>query len=333
MRQTEPWLISRTADFWGAGAGSALLLGAMALVLAWHGDGELDTADLLLSELHLGATYDAIARRRLWRHMPVDVVLVPLAILAGTYALVFAGGPVVVTTAVLYLGAWHRSRQSLGIARHYQRHAGGPLSPWHRRLLTAAFYLPMVATLAFYTSTSSTHEGEEFLGLSLGPTTLWTLGVLGAISVGAYLAFVRGRTGMPPEGAAAPGGAARVHPGEPWLVVSHAAAFGSAYVVGTWSPAFMLILVIHHEVQYLYFTYAMARRSRSLDGLRPELRLLGSFSIWPVLGLASWAVCKGSELEWLEPFLTAGLLCHYWLDGRIWTARARRVVSAAPSAV
>ena len=27
--------------------------------------------------------------------------------------------------------------------------------------------------------------------------------------------------------------------------------------------------------------------------------------------------------ELLEPFLTAGLLAHYWLDGRIWSARAR----------
>jgi hypothetical protein len=30
----------------------------------------------------------------------------------------------------------------------------------------------------------------------------------------------------------------------------------------------------------------------------------------------------------LLPFLTAGLLAHYWLDGRIWTARARRLAAA-----
>jgi hypothetical protein len=29
----------------------------------------------------------------------------------------------------------------------------------------------------------------------------------------------------------------------------------------------------------------------------------------------------------LTPFLTAGLLSHYWLDGRIWTARARRLAA------
>src|SRR5262247_3490112 len=74
------WLISKAGDFWVACAGGGLLLLAMAIVLQWHGDRELDTADLLLSELHLGATYDAIVRGRLWRRLPVDVLLVPGAI-------------------------------------------------------------------------------------------------------------------------------------------------------------------------------------------------------------------------------------------------------------
>jgi hypothetical protein len=63
----------------------------MAAVLYWHGNRELDATDLLLSELHLGATYDAVIRGRLWRRMPLDVVLVPLAIVAATYAMVQSG--------------------------------------------------------------------------------------------------------------------------------------------------------------------------------------------------------------------------------------------------
>src|SRR6186997_1819443 len=102
------WLISRAGDFWLACAGGGALLVAMALILQWHGDRELDTADLLLSELHLGATYDAIARGRLWRRMPFDVIVVPLAIIAATYALMLGGQSIVITTATLYLAAWHR---------------------------------------------------------------------------------------------------------------------------------------------------------------------------------------------------------------------------------
>ena len=77
---------------------------------------------------------------------------------------------------------------------------------------------------------------------------LVTLGALALGSVSAYLAWAAAQTGPP------------VHPAERWLVLANAAAFGSAYVLGAWSAAFILVLVLHHEVQYLYFTYAMARR-------------------------------------------------------------------------
>ena len=80
------------ADFWVVSAGSGVLLILLALVLHWRGDRELSAADVLLGELHLGATYEAIVRRRLWRRMPVDVLAIPLAILAATYLLVLHDG-------------------------------------------------------------------------------------------------------------------------------------------------------------------------------------------------------------------------------------------------
>jgi hypothetical protein len=291
---------------------------AMALVLQWHGDRELDTADLLLSELHLGATYDAIIRGRLWRRLPFDVLLAPIAIAALTYALTFGGHAIVVTTAVLYLGAWHRGRQNFGIARYYQARTGGAISSWHRRLFTAAIYAPMIAGVLYFTSTSPLHEGDEYIGLTLDARLLYACGVVAAACVVAYLTFaLRHRE--------------RVHPGERWLVTAQALSFGSAYVLGAWSVSFILVLVVHHEVQYLYFTYAMARRADPTRVTKPagELRLLTSFAVWPLIGLGSWYVCQQFDSEWLPPFLVSGLLCHYWLDGRIWTRRARRVSAAA----
>jgi hypothetical protein len=321
------WLLSERADFWVVAAGGASLLVAMGLVLRWHGDRELGVADLILSELHLGATYHAIVRRRLWRRMPLDVLVVPLAIIAATYALVLAGGSLILTTAILYLGAWHRGRQNLGIARYYRRRIGASGSSGHRRLLAGAFYLPMIAAVAYYTSAAPSHEGEPFHGLPLGPGPLWALGGLAAAGLVAYLLWSIGRTADVDDPLAFGRRAGSVHPAERWLVIANAVAFGSAYVLGAWSMAFVLVLAVHHEVQYLYFTYALARRDEAscAPGVAPELRRLARFSVWPAIGLASWAACTLSGAPLLQPFLTAGLLSHYWLDGRIWTARARRL--------
>ena len=327
-----PWLVSQRADFWVASAGGGALLIVLALVLLWRGDRELSAADVLLGELHLGATYDAIVRRRLWRRMPLEVLAIPLAIVVVTYILLLSDGALLVTTVILYVGAWHRGRQSLGIARHYQRCVGGPASSLHRWLLSASFYLPMMAAVAYYTSTAATHEGEAFHGLSLGPEILWGLASGAAASVVAYLLCTIGRTSVAGRGTqnSIRHAGIVVHPCERWLVLANALGFGSAYVLGALTLSFVLVLAIHHEVQYLYFTYALARRADAsgAQGVRGEFGRLAGFTVWPAIGLTSWVMCTISGLGVLEPFLTAGLLGHYWLDGRIWTARARRLARA-----
>ena len=85
------WLLSRRADFWLACGGASIGLLAAILLIFLRGDRELDAIDFVLSEFHLGATYDAILRRRLWRHRKFDVLLIPLVILALTYALSLGG--------------------------------------------------------------------------------------------------------------------------------------------------------------------------------------------------------------------------------------------------
>ena len=318
------WLLSAATDFWLVCAGGGVALVAVALLLLWHGDRELSFADLLLSELHLGATYDAIARRRLWQRMPVTEIFgVPLLILAATYVIALRGGSVLLVTTIVYLGAWHRVRQNLGIARHYQRLAGGRASRFRQRLLAAAMYLPMAAATTYFTATSPLHEGEEYLALVLPSPIIWTLAALAAASVLVHLGSAAGRVRGDSTHR-------RVHPAECWLVVANAVGFGSAYVVGAWNASFVLVLVVHHEVQYLAFVYATARAraQRPVEGVRANLALLASFAVWPAVGLASWALCRGWDPpESLGPFLTAGLLAHYWLDSRIWTRRARRLAS------
>jgi len=341
------WLFSRRADFWLASGGASFGLLASILLIFLHGDWEIDGLDFVLSEFHLGATYDAIIRRRLWRRRQVDVLLMPLAILALTYALSMSGQMMLLTSIAMYAAVWHRGRQSLGVARFYQRGVGGPVSQAHDFLFRGAIYLPMLASMLAYTHLAPVeYEGKPYFALTLGTEIISLIGIATALWVIAYLTWTLWRTRGDRLDAANQTAGISVHPGEWWVVLAHAVAFGSGYVLGASNASFLLVLAVHHEVQYLYFTYAMARhfagfrtvskagidaamkdvhaQASNQDGrvLRTEAGHAASFLVWPVIGFVGATVGSWSELEWLAPLGMGGLFCHYWLDGRIWTRRS-----------
>jgi hypothetical protein len=276
------WLLSRRADFWLACGGASVALLASLFVIFWHGDRELDALDFVLSEFHLGATYDAIMRRRLWRHRRADVVLIPLAILALTYALSMSGQTILLTSIAMYAAVWHRGRQSLGVARFYQRGIGGPASRAHDYLFHGAIYLPMVAAMLAYTHLApSAYEGETYLALNFGAEITSIVGFAATLWVMVYLALAIWRSRRERLVTANPMPGLQVHPGEWWVVLANAVAFGSSYALGASNASFLLVLAVHHEVQYLYFAYAMARHSghsQSLSGTGLEPATKDSYS-------------------------------------------------------
>ncbi len=215
----------------------------------------------MLSEFHLGATYDAILRRRLWHHRQFDVLLIPLVILVLTYAFSLGGQTILLTSIAMYAAVWHRGRQSLGVARFYQRGMGGPVSRTHEVLFRGAIYLPMLAAVLAYTQLApEEYEGEPYIALSVGAEITWTVGLGAVLWVIAYFAWTL-RQSRADRVTFTPGKTEiRIHPGEWWVVLAHGVAFGSGYVLGASNVSFLLVLAVHHEVQYLYFTYAMARR-------------------------------------------------------------------------
>src|ERR1051325_1815715 len=119
--ESPPWLLSRRADFWLASGGASLGVLAAMLLIVWHGDRELDAMDFVLSEFHVGATYGAIVQRRLWRSHFTEVLLAPACILALAYLVSTSGHALLLTSIAMYAAVWHRGRQSLGVARFYQR--------------------------------------------------------------------------------------------------------------------------------------------------------------------------------------------------------------------
>ena len=343
------WLFSCRVDFWLASAGASAAIAAAVLVILWHGDREIDALDFVLSELHLGATYQAVVRRRLWRRLPIDVLVVPLVILAITYALSMSGQTVLLTSIAMYAAIWHRGRQSLGVARFYQRAVGGPTSPVHDRLFQGAVYLPMAAALLAYAHLAPLeYEGQPYFALNLGAEVAAVAVFAAAGWVIAYFAWALWRNRADRLITAPHNSGIRLHPGEGWVVLAHAVAFGSGYALGASNASFLLVLAVHHEVQYLYFAYAMSRRSAIVSGacksatdgamrhsystalsareedVRFELKDATSFLVWPVISFGGAVGGGWSALEWLAPLGMGGLFCHYWLDGRIWTRKSFR---------
>jgi hypothetical protein len=336
------WLFSRRADFWLACGGASIGLLLAILVIFWHGDHELDALDFVLSEFHLGATYDAIIRRRLWRQRHTDVLLIPLIILALTYALSMSGQATLLTSIAMYTAVWHRGRQSFGVARFYQRQVGGPTSRAHDVLFRGAIYLPMLAaTLAYTHLAPAEYDGNPYFALSAGAGMTSMVGLAAVIWVIAYLIWIGSR---PRTVTYSPGISINsVHPGEWWVVVAHAVAFGSGYVLGASNASYLLVLAVHHEVQYLSFTCAMARRTTNFQSIaiqsankdvclknlcsvgrrfRAELNFISSFLFWPVIGFGGAVAGAWLNSPVLAPLGVGGLFCHYWLDGRIWTRRS-----------
>jgi hypothetical protein len=340
------WLFSRRADFWLACGGASIGLLAAILLILLRGDRELDAIDFVLSELHLGATYDAILRRRLWHHRQFDVLLIPLVILVLTYAFSLGGQTILLTSITMYAAVWHRGRQSLGVARFYQRGMGGPVSRAHDCLFQGAIYLPMLAGMLAYTHAAPLeYEGNPYFALTFGAEFISTVGLAATLWVIVYLAWTLVRTRREWLMSARHDVGSQVHPGERWVVLAHAVAFGSSYALGASNASFLLVLAVHHEVQYLYFTYAMARRSATftmrktaielaINDLvskawynasrvpRAEVNFAASFLVWPVIGFVGAVVGGWLEFQWLVPMGVGGLFCHYWLDGRIWTRRS-----------
>ena len=184
------WFFSRRADFWLACGGASIGLLAAIILILLRGDRELDAIDFVLSELHLGATYDAILRRRLWHHRQFDVLLIPLVILVLTYAFSLGGQTILLTSITMYAAVWHRGRQSLGVAQFYQRGMGGPVSRTHEVLFRGAIYLPMMAAVLAYTQLApGEYEGEPYVALNVGAEITWTVGLVAVLWVIAYFVW------------------------------------------------------------------------------------------------------------------------------------------------
>ena len=139
------------------------------------------------------------------------------------------------------------------------------MSRAHDFLFRGAIYLPMLAGMLAYTHLApADYEGKPYLALNCGAEITSIVALAATAWVIAYLAWTLWRNRGVHAISTSQKVGGLVHPGEWWVVLAHAVAFGSGYALGASNASFLLVLAVHHEVQYLYFTYAMARRTRVL---------------------------------------------------------------------
>ena len=171
---------------------------------------------------------------------------------------------VLLTSIAMYAAVWHRGRQSFGIARFYQRQ--------RRRadLVTCTVgFFPARFTCLWQPPFSCTghlapekYEGEPYYAHRLWHGRLpghWASVASGWVAAYFIWTSLTDPAAPPIEPLGKRKKFKRCILVERWVVLAHAVAFGSAYVLGATNASFLLVLVVHHEVQYLYFTYAVAR--------------------------------------------------------------------------
>ena len=262
---------------------------------------------------------------------PADVLVVPLAILAATYVLAASSQSVLLTSIAMYAAIWHRGRQSLGIARFYQRQAGGPISPLHSRLFFGAIYLPMVAAIFLYGHLApENYEGEPYYTIGAGAELAGDWAYSPSVGLSPIL------SGHATDPAASPI--------EHWARATNSnVASGRTLGCGcTCRGLWQRLRARCHEcfvsfgprrpprgaIPLFHLRHGEVANGRASTGEpkngngQSEIRFAASFALWPLIGLAGAIVAGWYQFEWLAPLGVGGLFCHYWLDGRIWTRRS-----------
>jgi hypothetical protein len=144
------------------------------------------------------------------------------------------------------------------------------MSRAHDFSFRGAIYLPMVAGMLAYTRLAPVeYEGKPYLAINCGGEITSIGGLTAAAWVIAYLAWTLWRDHSE-RAIAASQKVGLVHPGEWW---GGLVAFSSGYALGASNASFLLVLAVHHEVQYLYFT---------LQSVTELVRLAQEFGIQPI---------------------------------------------------
>lgn len=246
----------------------------------------------------------------------------PLGIAASVTAIGVGVGPWALATIYLYWQWFHYARQSWGIARAYERRAGGrlPESP----MLFAAIF----TSVPLWGILHRSHQSPDRFLL----VDVWTVPVPGlVVDIAGAAALVLVAVGIGSRWRAWQRGQLPV--AHSLMVVSHLVVFAFGYVVIDDIDTGWLAINIWHNTQYIAFVWHVNNRQAADDpGLLHRLsgdgRLVPYLAVSVAASTAIYAVLGLTLAAAVTPIIVYQAINfhHYVVDGRIW--RHRRPVTS-----
>lgn len=289
----------------------------------------------LLGYHHVVSTFTRLVfDRASFREHRFLVIQLPLIVIGGTLAVVWAFGLWILPTVYLYWQWFHYTRQSYGIERMFRRSAPAEAIVSDRASKLALYLVPL-----FGIAYRSYQASPTFLGMEVAyiPMPLVLLGGLGVLAASAFAYWLF--TLIP---AARVGCLSTPHT---LYLFSHHLIFVTGYLLIEDITVGWLVLNVWHNMQYIMFVWWFNNK-RFKDQVDPDAPLLSTLSqsksvvsylvvCFTISSIVYFGLDYGYQMLVPEKAVVATLVTtmilnfhHYIVDGVIWKRRKVKPASA-----
>lgn len=333
MSTLNPWIRNPSFDLTLVLGTAGLALGSGIIFCVWPNMFPLILfLDLwILGYHHVVATFSRLTfDLASYKEHKFLVVWLPIIMVAVIVPVVFMTGPWILATAYLYWQWFHYMRQSYGVARIYQRKAGG-ITPFTDGLEQAVIYaVPIWGIL-----NRSYQNPGTFLGVELKviPVSAICVDIAMWVSMAILLVWLGHKCVLSVRG--------ELDGPHTVYQLTHLAIFYTAYILITDINFGWLVINIWHNAQYILFVW-MFNNNRFKSGVDLRHKFLSTLSqrknmIWYFLVFVLIAgvvyksidlvlgVFAASTLAWAVIVYQTINFHHYIVDGIIWKIRKKPI--------
>lgn len=292
----------------------------------------------LLGYHHVVSTFTRLVfDRASFREHRFLVIQLPLIVIGGTLAAVWAFGLWILPTVYLYWQWFHYTRQSYGIERMFRRSSPAEAIVSDRASKLALYLVPLFGIAYRSYQASPTFLGMEVAYIPMPLVLLGGLGVLAASAMGYWMftLIAAARLG-------------RLSSPHTLYLFSHHIIFVTGYLLIENITVGWLVLNVWHNLQYIIFVWWFNNK-RFKDQVDPNAPLLSTLSqsksivcyllvCFTISSIVYFSLDYGYKMLIPEKAVVATLVTtmilnfhHYVVDSVIWKRRQVKPASATNS--